>query len=233
MLKQGYVSPSHFYKSSMAVITIWLTITKYQYLKWQLNFSLYVDYFFPLSLLRFLPDVIVYMCSTADVIKEARTAYPLWALSSVVWCPLRCSFRLYHQLFVWGLMSYLRCSRLLACSGVQHISCCVFVLLFFFLCILCCQFLWIVHFSLPIRYSLTFIKLDILQWMYKPLEYVVRYILVLGLFIFYSVSTSFLSECNCSDGVVFYPVLFRFIWAKGKSDRKNSNSIQYNSKTRE
>jgi hypothetical protein len=49
-------------------------------------------------------------------------------------------------------------------------------LLFFFLCILCCQFLWIVHFSLPIRYSLTFIKLDILQWMYKPLEYVVRYI---------------------------------------------------------
>jgi hypothetical protein len=25
------------------------------------------------------------------------------------------------------------------------------------LCILCCQFLWIVHFSLPLRYSLTFI----------------------------------------------------------------------------
>jgi hypothetical protein len=35
--------------------------------------------------------------------------------------------------------------------------CYVFVLLVFFLCTLCCQFLWIVHFWLPFRYSLTFI----------------------------------------------------------------------------
>ena len=31
---------------------------------------------------------------------------------------------------------------------------CVFVLIFFVLCALCCQFLWIVHFRLPLRYLL-------------------------------------------------------------------------------
>jgi hypothetical protein len=42
-------------------------------------------------------------------------------------------------------------------SGVQHIIVLCCVLLFFVLCILCCQFLWIVNFWLPLRYSLTFI----------------------------------------------------------------------------
>ena len=42
-------------------------------------------------------------------------------------------------------------------SGVQHILCCVFVLFFFVLCTQCCQFLSIVRFCLPLRYSLTFI----------------------------------------------------------------------------
>ena len=32
---------------------------------------------------------------------------------------------------------------------VQHILCFVFVLFFFDLCALCCQFLWIVHFDCP------------------------------------------------------------------------------------
>ena len=36
--------------------------------------------------------------------------------------------------------------------------CCVYVLLFFVLCTICCQFLCIVRFWLPLRYSLTFIK---------------------------------------------------------------------------
>jgi hypothetical protein len=43
-------------------------------------------------------------------------------------------------------------------SGVQHILCCVFVMFFLVLCTLCCQFLWIVHFWLPLRYSLMFIS---------------------------------------------------------------------------
>ena len=48
------------------------------------------------------------------------------------------------------------CLCLFAHNGFQHILCCVFVLFFFISCTLCCQFLWIVHFWLPIRYSLTF-----------------------------------------------------------------------------
>ena len=40
----------------------------------------------------------------------------------------RCPVRRYLQLFVWGLISYLRYLYLVANSGVQHILCCVFVL---------------------------------------------------------------------------------------------------------
>jgi 1-acyl-sn-glycerol-3-phosphate acyltransferase len=50
-------------------------------------------------------------------------------------------------------MSYSRYLCLFAHSGVQHILCCVFGLFFF----VCCQFLLIVFFALPLRYSLTFI----------------------------------------------------------------------------
>ena len=39
----------------------------------------------------------------------------------------RCSVRLYLQLFVGGLMLYLRYLCLFVYSGVQHILCCVFV----------------------------------------------------------------------------------------------------------
>ena len=46
----------------------------------------------------------------------------------------RCSVRLYLQLFVGGLMSYLRYLYLFTLSGVHHILCCVFVLFFFVLC---------------------------------------------------------------------------------------------------
>jgi hypothetical protein len=56
-------------------------------------------------------------------------------------------------------MSYLRYMCLFAHSGIQHILCCVFVLIFFVLCTLYCQFLWFVLFLLPLRYSLTFIYL--------------------------------------------------------------------------
>jgi hypothetical protein len=55
-------------------------------------------------------------------------------------------------------MSYLPYLFLFACSDIQHILCCVFVLFFFVLCALCCQFLWIVIFLLPLRYSLMFIN---------------------------------------------------------------------------
>ena len=65
-------------------------------------------------------------------------------------------FFVYLQLFVGGLMSYLRYLCLFAHSGVQRILCCVFALYFFILSILC--WLWIVHFLLPFLYCLTFIN---------------------------------------------------------------------------
>ena len=50
-----------------------------------------------------------------------------------------CSVRLYLQLFVEGLMSYLCYLCLFAYSGVQHISCCVFCFVWLRLvsCVLC------------------------------------------------------------------------------------------------
>jgi hypothetical protein len=71
----------------------------------------------------------------------------------------RCSVRLYLQLFVRGCMSYLCYLCLLAHSGVLHILCCGFFLVFV-LCNLCCQFLWIVHYWLPLRYSLMFVYIE-------------------------------------------------------------------------
>ena len=47
---------------------------------------------------------------------------------------------------------------------VQHILCCVFALFVYVLCFLCatyCQFLRIVHFWLPLLYSLTFIQIAV------------------------------------------------------------------------
>ena len=58
-------------------------------------------------------------------------------------------------------MSYLRYLCVLTYSGVQHILGCVFVLFFVVFRILCCQFIWIVHFGLPLWYYLSFIYIDV------------------------------------------------------------------------
>jgi hypothetical protein len=82
----------------------------------------------------------------------------LHVLNSVLWNLLRSlhktqwSVRLYFQLFVRGLMSYLRYLCLLTHSGVKHILCCVYVLFFLVLCTTYYHFLWIVHVWLYIRY---------------------------------------------------------------------------------
>jgi len=66
------------------------------------------------------------------------------------------------QLFKVGFKvrftSYLRYLYLFVHMGVQHILCCVFLLFFFVLCTLCCQFLWMIHFWLLLRHSLTCIS---------------------------------------------------------------------------
>ena len=67
--------------------------------------------------------------------------FMIWIPCCDVHCDFRikrCSVRLYLQLFVGGLMSYLRYLCLFAHSGVQHILCCVFALFVFVLCIICC-----------------------------------------------------------------------------------------------
>ena len=58
-------------------------------------------------------------------------------------------------------MSYSRYLCVFTYSGVQHILGCVFVLFFVVFRILCCQFIWIVHFGLPLWYYLSFIYIDV------------------------------------------------------------------------
>ena len=91
-------------------------------------------------------------------------------------------FRLYLQLLIAGLTSYLRFSCLFADSGVQHILCCVFVLFFFVLCALCCQCLWIVHCWLPLRWSLKFI------WQLRHLHYLKHVLLNIGIRIIFDLA---------------------------------------------
>jgi hypothetical protein len=67
----------------------------------------------------------------------------------------RYSGRLYLQLFVWGCISYLRYLCLFAYSGVQHIVCCGLFL--HLVHSVCCQFLWIIIFWVPLQYYVTFI----------------------------------------------------------------------------
>jgi hypothetical protein len=80
-------------------------------------------------------------------------AFPV-VMSVTIYAWQRCSVRLYLQLFVRGLMSYLLYLYLFGNSDVKHILCCVFALFFFVLLAvsLDCPF-WISH-----RYSLTLIK---------------------------------------------------------------------------
>ena len=99
------------------------------------------------------------MFNSSFALVVCRSAHVLFLLSYVVTFLVPYSVLLYLQLFVGGLMSYLPYLCLFVYSGVQHILCCVFVMFVFVLFTLCCQFLWIVHFWLPLRYSLTFIKL--------------------------------------------------------------------------
>jgi len=63
-------------------------------------------------------------------------------------------------------MSYLRYLCLFAHSGVQHISCCVFVLFFLVLCTPCRHFLWIIHFWLPLRFSILLVLLYTTAWIW-------------------------------------------------------------------
>ena len=98
---------------------------------------------------------------------EHKKDHDVWRWKSRSWITISTSKRcIYLQLwtFVGGFISSLRYLCLFAHNGVQHISCCLFVLFFFVLCSLCCQFLWIVHLWLPLRYSLALIEIETHMW---------------------------------------------------------------------
>jgi hypothetical protein len=87
---------------------------------------------------------------TLKVIQESRLAHSIRYhvyMFNTVYLVIIYIFLIYTLLIYF--MSCLRCLCLFECSGVRHILWCVFVLFFFVLCGLCCQFLWIVPFWLP------------------------------------------------------------------------------------
>ena len=97
--KQGYVTFSVFfkviaYKGSNVVITKWLTLAIYPFLKWQWNFSLLPIFFgVPTDLT---------MSNTVSVLQETGTAYSSRAhmFTSIVWC---CSSIWFSALFVFAM----------------------------------------------------------------------------------------------------------------------------------
>jgi hypothetical protein len=113
-------------------------------------------------------------CQPSHIIGQTALHSPimcLYFLSSVLWCPFRFAQKsdvrfVYLQLFLGGPVSCLRYLCLFAYSGVQHILYCAVVLLVFVFCTLCCQFLWIVHFRLPLRYLLTCIFINWVEHYY-------------------------------------------------------------------
>jgi hypothetical protein len=78
------------------------------------------------------------------------------------------------------------------CVVVPNTYCVVFLLFFFVLCTLCCQFLWIVHFWLPLQYSLTFIW-DIIYLNEGLLQIIVKWNLFKNI-----------SEANADNLITFY-----------------------------
>jgi len=110
-------------------------------------------------------------------------------------------------------MSYLCYLCLLVYSGVQHILC-------WFVCfrlVLCCQFLWIVHFWYPLRFSLTFIRLLSRDIVTQNTEYQIRLFLntctwnkscwkdrIENVFIFFYRSIFLLAYLDCCSTVHIY-----------------------------
>ena len=92
-----------------------------------------------LSLILCCPVMCFYVRSEFSVVMSAT-------ISAYKWYSIRPCLQLFLTGYFWVCFVH---------SGVQHILWCV--LFFFVLCTLCCQFLWIVHFWLPLQRSLKFI----------------------------------------------------------------------------
>ena len=85
------------------------------------------------------------------------------SLGSVLWRPLRFTHRndvrfAFAFSVLWECLCFFYIIFVCLHIVASNTYCVVFLFCFFFvLCTLCFQFLWIVHFWLPLRYSLTFI----------------------------------------------------------------------------
>ena len=116
-----------------------LPIFRFDFLLWVTNFlastfcfvekksNIYVSYLWKMHYVR-AAHLISFLCCTIMCLN---------VLNSVLECSLQLPFPLYLQLFVGGLMSYLRYFCLFVHRCARHILC-VFVLFFFVLCTLCC-----------------------------------------------------------------------------------------------
>jgi hypothetical protein len=97
--------------------------------------------------------------TVCDIRSSLYVWYQIFTVYLYCMCDIRSSLYVILDLYctcdivsTWGGLMYLRYFCLFTYSGVQHMLCCVFVLFLFVLCTLCCQFLWIVYFGLPLHY---------------------------------------------------------------------------------
>ena len=177
-------------KSSTVVIKIWLTVTEYPYIKWELTFDF---------LLRFCLSSITdktftglyYICNTPGVLKQARTSYHpvhrtsppvFWLLIFLVFCVVLCFFYfvclrpvscvpnvtlpvyLYYPLFIARCQCICIIHYLLPVASVSVVSiiyCPLLVYLYYPLCIARCHCICIIHYLLPVLVFLMFIVIHI------------------------------------------------------------------------
>ena len=93
---------------------------------------------------------------TGSLITLLDTYLSYVSLQTVLYCWV---CQIFHEISEGACLIYVICVCLRIVVSKTY---CVLLLFFFFLfvlCTLCCQFLWIVLFSLPLRYSLTFINI--------------------------------------------------------------------------
>ena len=130
LFKQGCIAP----RLKPSLQKLWLSITKYSYLKWQRIFS---------SLRRLLPSSWIHIWITR------RVSYKKNELLS----------QREHLVHPWPLVVSLLLIYLVCCVFV-----CVFCSsLSRVLCAQCCQCLWIVHSWLILRFSLNFYSMYLLD----------------------------------------------------------------------
>jgi hypothetical protein len=132
LFKQGYIAP----RLKPSLQKLWLSITKYSYLKWQRIFS---------SLRRLLPSSWINVWITRRVSYKKKEELLSQHEHLVHPWPLVVSILLIFLVFML-------CFFCVFCSSLSRV-----------LCAQCCQYLWIVHSWLILRFSLSFYSVYLLD----------------------------------------------------------------------